>query len=564
MDYQSASKLRKKSLYDVVAENLITGKDVPSALKKSISIKMAAAAKGFIEKMDPLNITKFLTGSKATTALVGRMSGRSRSDISYFTGIKYKKSKGKGRSNIGPGKVVPVRSGDTSTDILAKILNFSQKNYETEKVNYEIEKREREEQYREDEIRHKKLMDAILGRKTKPEIKREKEQELPNIVSPIKGLLEKIRNSIAAPFKSMMGIISVILGAMGGVSKILGSIVSSVGSIVASMIGKAIGPMLNLFKTIMLPVINSVVNSIVFGVVRTAIAGAIRLIGGVLVGALALLPGAGKVVAAVAAGLGVGFLVGAGVEKLDETITQTLVRPEVTSKRLEFEKLQKEFDDVNEKIAKHQALGVNAPQVLLKQQDELAKRYYPLKEQMQKEQISFFKRISPELERMGYKLDWENMRTGMSLMTDVTGKKNYLSQLQYPEIYEAKTGEPVSLSRLASEMKLKEFVETFGEETKKQATRIFETQKENIATGIDNIISGLANTAPIKAITTEIEDIKKKIEPLQTEMGKLAAIFNNSTNVGGTPSQTIDGMPLNSRNPDDTLYNALLKSATPL
>ena len=57
------------------------------SLKNSIDKKLKAKAKGIKETFDILNIAKVLTGgSSIGPAIVGRMLGRSKEDIEYFTG----------------------------------------------------------------------------------------------------------------------------------------------------------------------------------------------------------------------------------------------------------------------------------------------------------------------------------------------------------------------------------------------------------------------------------------------------------------------------------------------
>ena len=87
LNYQQARRIRERSIKDVIADELIRGKGVGSALTGAIGLKTQARMKGIKEKFDPLNIVKFMTmGSRFGPALFGKLTGRNQKDIDYFTG----------------------------------------------------------------------------------------------------------------------------------------------------------------------------------------------------------------------------------------------------------------------------------------------------------------------------------------------------------------------------------------------------------------------------------------------------------------------------------------------
>jgi hypothetical protein len=109
LNYQQAKSVRNRSIKDLIADELIRGKGLGGAIGGAIGLKSQARMKGIKEKFDPLNIVKFLTfGSRLGPALYGKLFGRSRKDIEYFTGraspIGERKKKITGLSGQGEGE----------------------------------------------------------------------------------------------------------------------------------------------------------------------------------------------------------------------------------------------------------------------------------------------------------------------------------------------------------------------------------------------------------------------------------------------------------------------------
>ena len=143
MDYSQASSIRKKSLSSLIAEKKFgEGLGLGSSIGGAVSEKFKSKAVGIKEKLDPLNWVSALTGKgtfgKIATTLAGRAFGRGDESIEYFGGYGRSK-KDPQRTNIGPGRVLPLRVGDSTADILAKMYNLTKITFEKDKTQKEIE-----------------------------------------------------------------------------------------------------------------------------------------------------------------------------------------------------------------------------------------------------------------------------------------------------------------------------------------------------------------------------------------------------------------------------------------
>ena len=87
MNYYDAAKIRKKGFANLMTDRLASGQGIVSSLRGTMSDRSMAKSMAMKERFDPMNIAKFLTGgSKLAPAIVGRLMGRSKEDIGYFTG----------------------------------------------------------------------------------------------------------------------------------------------------------------------------------------------------------------------------------------------------------------------------------------------------------------------------------------------------------------------------------------------------------------------------------------------------------------------------------------------
>jgi len=225
LNYQQARIVRKQSLKDVIADELIRGKGLGSAITGAIGLKTQALVKGIKAKFDPLNLVKFLTfGSRLGPALYGKLFGRSQKDVEYFTGRA--KPIGRGRQKLVKDGV----DGDENTGgmktILKQILTFLQKSHEDDMTLREKENNLRESNKLDDDVRHKELLKA-LGVKTEPTatlVESEKPKEdngvLNGLMATIGKMIAGIESKINAALESIKNIAK-MLGTLNNISKLI-------------------------------------------------------------------------------------------------------------------------------------------------------------------------------------------------------------------------------------------------------------------------------------------------------------------------------------------------------
>lgn len=240
MSYQQASKIRKKSLKDLITEKIIENQEgVFSSIKSSISEKSQARSLGLKEKFDPLNIAKILTGGFGS-ALLGGVTGRSKEDISYFSGKKIKETKQKPAyineklnksdvglySSISEGNTQSMKKGDGIATILARMYNMIKAEQINSLKRYQIEKSFKKIREKEKEKRNKELIEAIKSLGSFATVKTtEKKQEGGGLIDFVKGLIESAKNLL-------MGVISSI---WNGLWSWIGPLLAFVGEIAAAI-----------------------------------------------------------------------------------------------------------------------------------------------------------------------------------------------------------------------------------------------------------------------------------------------------------------------------------------
>jgi hypothetical protein len=183
--YSEAKRVKSTALSDLISEKLMSGESLGQSIKGSISEKTKAKLTGIKEKFDfsktfdPLNIAKGLGGNLGAT-LLGRATGRTKEDISYFTGIKTKDDEEEGSSpktkqtkrkkdplhtKVSPGKAEPVKRGDAIADVLAKLYNLTKRIDEMETKRMEIQKDFKKEKEEEKQGFLDKLISKLTGKK---------------------------------------------------------------------------------------------------------------------------------------------------------------------------------------------------------------------------------------------------------------------------------------------------------------------------------------------------------------------------------------------------------------
>ena len=183
MGFEQAKKIRGESLSNRIANRLVGGESFGTSISKSLSEGTKARMTGLREKINPMNIAKFMTGgSSLAAAMMGRMTGASKEDMRYFTGKQTKMDTA--------SRIKPTVQDEGFLDLLNEIYllledsrKSSLKEFPTEEEIFEKEKKARD--------RHKELLDALKYKKPKETATKEKEEEglLKNILSWFKSPL---------------------------------------------------------------------------------------------------------------------------------------------------------------------------------------------------------------------------------------------------------------------------------------------------------------------------------------------------------------------------------------
>jgi hypothetical protein len=110
---------------------------------------------GIKEKFDPMNVAKFLTGgSNLAPAILGRLTGRSQSDINYFSGGR------KTATRVGKSSMLGRMSED-SVGSLSELFTFIKKSHEQDLRIRESERSFQEERVNEDQRRHNEFIKIL-------------------------------------------------------------------------------------------------------------------------------------------------------------------------------------------------------------------------------------------------------------------------------------------------------------------------------------------------------------------------------------------------------------------
>ena len=156
MGFAEAKKIRGESLSNRIAGRLVGGESFGSSIGKSLSEGTKARMAGLREKINPMNIAKFMTGgSNLGAALTGRMTGASKEDMKYFTGKQ-------GKMDTA-SKIKPIQEDEGISELLNEIylLLEDSRLARLRDMPTEEDVAERE---RKAEARHKSLLDAINGK----------------------------------------------------------------------------------------------------------------------------------------------------------------------------------------------------------------------------------------------------------------------------------------------------------------------------------------------------------------------------------------------------------------
>jgi hypothetical protein len=219
MSYQKSRAIRTTGLKDLILDRTFAGQGLGKSIVSSIKDKTVASVKGVTEKFDPLNIATAFGGSLGGYAM-GKLTGRSSEDISYFTGRRVggaKKNNNPLVTKVSNGDKRPTRKGEGLADILARIFNLLKNRMLELKKEQEVTANFEEEKEDERELRHKEIINAIsnmgLGPTATP-VASEK---------PDKGMFSKLLNMMKNMIEKAFNAIKPALEFVGKLMKALGS-----------------------------------------------------------------------------------------------------------------------------------------------------------------------------------------------------------------------------------------------------------------------------------------------------------------------------------------------------
>ncbi len=188
-----------------MTDKIVSGGGVGSALSGAISDKLKAKATGIKEKFDPMNIARAMTGgSRLAPAILGRLTGRSQSDINYFAGGKNQKSS---YTQVPTQMTTPGEGlGGSAVEVLNRMLSFMQNSREEDLKRKDTAKQFVEEQKVEEQRRHNEFLKVLkeytsLGTTT---LVGKKEDEGGGLFDFIKKMVDGMIDKFLSPFKWLM------------------------------------------------------------------------------------------------------------------------------------------------------------------------------------------------------------------------------------------------------------------------------------------------------------------------------------------------------------------------
>ena len=223
MDYRVASNIRGKSLSSMMADRIASGSSVGSSIRSSISDKLKARSTGIKEKFDPLNIARAMTGGgRLAPAILGRLTGRSQSDINYFAGDKNKK---RSYTQIPTSMSTPGEGlGGSAIDVLNKMLAFMVNSRAEELKKKGTAKQFLEEQKVEEQRRHNEFLNVLKEYTSLSGTTTLVKGEEPGFFDNIKKMIGDLIDKLMLPFKWLLdnkallsNIFRLFLGPLGGI-----------------------------------------------------------------------------------------------------------------------------------------------------------------------------------------------------------------------------------------------------------------------------------------------------------------------------------------------------------
>lgn len=220
----------------MMADRIASGGSIGSSIRSSISDKLKARATGVKEKFDPMNIARAMTGGgRLAPAILGRLTGRSQSDINYFAGDKNKK--GRSYTQIPTYMNTPGEGlGGSAVDVLNKMLAFMVNSRASDLKKKEtakqfLEEQKVEEQRRQDEFLELLKVYTSLGTSTVI-----KAEEGENMMDKFKRMLD----ALAYKFQKMLDAINVFKNAKA-LASLVGLLTNPLGLTIAAIIAATYG-----------------------------------------------------------------------------------------------------------------------------------------------------------------------------------------------------------------------------------------------------------------------------------------------------------------------------------
>ena len=214
MDYETARRVKSRSVKELTFRNIEQGEGILNfalegfglgSARRAISSKLNASVTGLIEKVDPLNLVSSLFGPVLTSS-IGRLTGRSQKTREYFRKkAQQRQREKKYYTKVAPGRATKLRMGDSTADILAKMLNLMQKDHDENLKRFELESIHNRARSDLDEKMHKELLNIIsnsMGDVSKPKKEKGKsffeklKDELVNVFDDLKKGFEKFSKVI--------------------------------------------------------------------------------------------------------------------------------------------------------------------------------------------------------------------------------------------------------------------------------------------------------------------------------------------------------------------------------
>lgn len=220
----------------MMADRIASGGSIGSSIRSSISDKLKARATGVKEKFDPMNIARAMTGGgRLAPAILGRLTGRSQSDINYFAGDKNKK--GRSYTQIPTYMNTPGEGlGGSAVDVLNKMLAFMVNSRASDLKKKEtakqfLEEQKVEEQRRQDEFLELLKVYTSLGTSTVI-----KAEEGENMMDKFKRMLD----ALAYKFQKMLDAINVFKNAKA-LASLVGLLTNPLGLAIGAIIAATYG-----------------------------------------------------------------------------------------------------------------------------------------------------------------------------------------------------------------------------------------------------------------------------------------------------------------------------------